>query len=314
MLYRTLGRTGLEVSLLSLGSGGAKQLGQADGLTQDQQTSIVRRALDLGVNSIDTSAGYGDSEVILGMALKGVARDSYIVGTKWNAEIDGEVGEEPQLLLDSVEDSLRKLGTDYIDIMYFHGPMAEQVPVVVERFYPTMEQLRDQGKIRFIALSTRYAADPPQAAAEVALKTSPELWDVIMLKYGILNQYPAKEMLPLAIEHDVGIMNMASVRVKLPDPELLKELMADWKTAGYISEDSVPEDDPLGWLVHDDVDSVISAAYKFAAEHPAVSTVITGTAKIEHLEANAAALEKPSLSPADSQRVKDLFGDIIEYA
>ena len=314
MLYRTLGRTGLEVSLLSLGSGGAKQLGQADGLTQDQQTAIVRRALDLGVNSIDTSAGYGDSEVILGMALKGVARDSYIIGTKWNAEIDGEVGEEPQLLLDSVEDSLRKLGTDYIDVMYFHGPMADQVPVVVERFYPTMEQLRDQGKIRFIALSTRYAADPPQAAAEVALKTSPKLWDVIMLKYGILNQYPAKEMLPLAIEHGVGIMNMASVRVKLPDPELLKELMADWKTAGYISEDSVPEDDPLGWLVHDDVDSVISAAYKFAAEHPAVSTVITGTSQIAHLEANAAALEKPSLSAADSQRVKDLFGDIVEYA
>lgn len=314
MLYRTLGRTGLEVSLLSLGSGGAKQLGQADGLTQDQQTAIVRRALDLGVNSIDTSAGYGDSEVILGMALKGVARDSYIIGTKWNAEIDGEVGEEPQLLLDSVDDSLRKLGTDYIDVMYFHGPMADQVPVVVERFYPTMEQLRDQGKIRFIALSTRYAADPPQAAAEVALKTSPKLWDVIMLKYGILNQYPAKEMLPLAIEHGVGIMNMASVRVKLPDPELLKELMADWKTAGYISEDSVPEDDPLGWLVHDDVDSVISAAYKFAAEHPAVSTVITGTSQIAHLEANAAALEKPSLSAADSQRVKDLFGDIVEYA
>ena len=314
MLYKTLGRTGLQVSLLSLGSGGAKQLGQADGLTQEQQTAIVRRALDLGVNLFDTSVNYGSSESILGEALEGVPRDAYILSTKWGAEIDGRVTEDPRLLIDSVEQSLRRLGTDHVEIMFFHGPMSDQLPSIVERFYSTMERLRDEGKVRFIGLSTRYAADPPQESADAALKTSPELWDVIMLKYGILNQLPAKEMLPLAIEHGVGIMNMAAVRVKLPDPKLLKELMAEWKRAGYIPEDSVPEDDPLGWLVHDDVNSVIGAAYKFAAEHPAISTVITGTAKIAHLEANAAALEKPSLPPADSQRVKDLFGDIVEYA
>ena len=83
MHYRTLGRTGIEVSLLSLGSGGAKMLGQADGLTQREQTALVRRALDLGVNLFDTSQGYGDSEAILGRALEGVPRDSYFLATKW---------------------------------------------------------------------------------------------------------------------------------------------------------------------------------------------------------------------------------------
>ena len=69
MEYRRLGRTGFEVSLLSLGSGGARVLGQALGYSQDQQTALVRRALDLGVNLIDTSSQYGDSEAILGRAL-----------------------------------------------------------------------------------------------------------------------------------------------------------------------------------------------------------------------------------------------------
>ena len=66
--------------------------------------------------------------------------------------------------------------------------------------------------------------------------------------------------------------------------------------------------------MHVDVDSVISAGYKFGADHPAVSTVITGTASINHLESNVAALETPRLSAKDTHRIKDLFGRIVEYA
>ena len=198
--------------------------------------------------------------------------------------------------------------------MFFHSLRAIDYGIVVDRFYPTMEKLREQGKIRFIGLSTSYKADPQQTAASVALKMNPKLWDVIMLKYGILNQLAAKEMLPLALDHDIGIMNMAAVRIKLPDQKLLDELIAKWKEAGHISNNSISSNDPLGWLVHDDVDSVISAGYKFAAEHPAVSTVLTGTANVSHLESNVAALEKPSLLATDTQRLKNLFGDIVEYA
>jgi len=321
LLYRTLGRTGLNVSLLSLGSGGAKLLGQTDGFTQDQQTDIVRGALDLGINLIDTSHTYDNSETILGKALKGIPRTSYILGTKWHAETGprpprsgGKLSDNPQALVKSVEQSLTRLRTDHIDVMFFHGPMASQIQEIVERFYPTMERLRDQGKIRFIGLSTRYQADPRQSSAEVALKTCPQLWDVIMLKYGILNQHSAKEILPLAIKHHIGIMNMAAVRIKLPDPQLLEELIADWKKAGYIDRNSLPVHNPLGWLVHDDVTSVISAAYKFAADHPAIATIITGTSNITHLRENAANLQTPTLPRADSQSIKNLFGEISEYA
>ena len=95
MQYRMLGLSGLRVSLMSLGSGGAKRLGQADCLTQVQQTAIVRCALDLGVNLIDTSATYGDSEIILGKALRGVPRDSYHLSTKWAPRVNGKLAEDP---------------------------------------------------------------------------------------------------------------------------------------------------------------------------------------------------------------------------
>ena len=313
MEYRTLGRTGFEVSLLSLGSGGARVLGQALGHSQDQQTALVRRALDLGVNLIDTSAQYRDSEAILGRALEGVPRDSYFLTTKWLALEDGKLVPDPALLTSGVEESLSRLRTDYVDVMMFHGPMPDEYPDIVDKVYPKMARLREQGKVRAVGISTRYAMDPAQVTGELALERNPEMFDVVMLKYGILNQHAARTMLPRAIEHNVGVMNMAAIREKLPDPALLEELVRDWKAAGHVPADALPDRDPLGWLVHDDVDSVVTAGYKFGADHPAIATVITGTASIRHLEANAAALETPRLPPDDTRRLKELFGHIVEY-
>ena len=83
MHYRTLGRTGLKVSLLSQGTGGPSQFGQNRGLLQAEQDRLIRRCLDLGINLFDTHESYGDSEAILGRALDGVPRDDYILVTKW---------------------------------------------------------------------------------------------------------------------------------------------------------------------------------------------------------------------------------------
>ena len=313
MEFRTLGKTGLNVSLLSLGTGGARQLGQSQGMSQAQQTTLVRSALDLGVNLIDTSSEYGESETILGHALKEVPRDHYNICTKWPPWVDGQLAVDPTLLVNSLERSLKRLQTDHVEILLFHGPRANEYHSLVERFYPTMEKLQSQGKIGSIGLSTQYAGEPAQTVANMALKENPDIWDTIMLKYGILNQAAAQETLPLAIKNNVGIMNMAAVRVKLPDPTLLQELIIEWAQQGYIEPDSLPVENPLNWLVHDDVISVVGAGYKFAADHPAVATVITGTSNISHLKENAVALEKPYLSAEDTNLVKKLFSEINEY-
>ena len=199
-----------------MGSGGARTLGQALGYSQDQQTALVRRALDLGVNLIDTSSQYGDSEAILGRALAGVPRDSYFLTTKWLALEDGKLVPDPALLTSGVEESLSRLRTDYVDVMMFHGPMPDEYPDIVDKVYPAMERLREQGKVRAVGISTRYVVDAAQVTADLALERDPELFDVVMVKYGILNQHAAARMLPRAIEHDVGIMNMAAIREETP--------------------------------------------------------------------------------------------------
>jgi len=315
MQYRTLGRTGLKVSLLSLGTGGARRMGQRQGLTQQDQDKLVRRSLDLGINLFDTSPAYGHSEEILGKALSQVSRDTYILCSKCPVKKDDKPVSDVHFVYKSVEASLRRLRTDCIDIMLFHGmPTHQAYQDVVDRLYPGMERLREQGKIRFTGFSEPYVKDPQHKGILTGLKNHPQLWDVLMLKYGILNQIAAKESLPLAVEYDVGIINMAAVRIKLPDPELLEELIASWKERGEIPVDSLPERKPLDWLVRGEVDSVISAAYKFAADHPAIASVATGTATIAHLEENAAALERPVLPAVDKKRLIDLFGNIVEYA
>lgn len=313
MEYRTLGRTGIETSLMSFGTGGPSQ-NSREALSAKEQNALIRRCLDLGINLFDTSVNYGRGEEILGNALVGVPRDSYTLSSKCVYFSKGELVADPEDLVKSVENSLRTLNTDHIEIMMLHGLMAEHYDDVMERYFPILERLREQGKIRFTGLSIRYIQDPTHEGALVALQNHPELWDVIMLKYGLLNQVAADEIFPLAQKHNVGIMNMAAVRIKLPDPQRLNKTVADWKARGLVANDAVPEENPLDWLIHDDVDSVISAGYKFAADHPAVGTVITGTANMEHLDSNVSALDIPHLSESDTERIKSLFGHIADYA
>ena len=165
-----------------------------------------------------------------------------------------------------------------------------------------------------MGFSEQFSRDPAHETPVLALNESSGLWDTIMLKYGILNQYADKEVLPMAMEQGIGIINMAAVRVKLPDPDLLVGLIAEWKARGDVPADALPDSDPLGWLLRDGISSVIEAGYKFAADHPAIATVLTGTASIAHLEANAAALDEPRLPEEDNVKLRQLFGHIAEYA
>ena len=315
MIKRILGKTGMEVSLLSLGTGGARQLGQTIGHSIYDQKKLVEAALDIGINIFDTATHYGNSESILGICLSDKPRDSFILCTKWPArdDLDNTI-DDPTKLIKSVEKSLDRLQTDYIDIMLFHGIMPQEYDLIIETLYPTMERLKSEGKIRSIGFSSRFSEDPAQKGIELGLSKHPKLWDIVMLKYGILNQSAGEKILPLARAHNIGVINMAAVRIKLPDPILLEQLIAEWKYSGLIDKNSLPAHDPFGWLVEGNVKSVIEAGYKFAAEPTTVSTVLTGTASIEHLMANVECLEQPYLPQHHTDRLKTTLSHIIQYA
>jgi len=312
MEYRVLGRTGIRGSLLSYGTGGPSKFGQNTGLGFAEQERLIKACVDLGVNLFDSSAQYGGSEEILGRALSGVPRDRYVLCTKWGQQRGGKLSEDPAELTASVEKSLARLRTDHIEVMLFHGLMQHQYRHVVDRFYPEMVRLREAGKIRFAGFSEMFTQDPRHETVAEALRSDAQLWDVVMLKYGILNQSAAKEAFPLALKHNVGILNMAPVRLKMTRPGQLEETVAGWKRTGFIRPDDLPDNDPFDWLVHDGVESIIAAGYKFAADHPAVSSVLTGTSSKAHLKANVAALDHPKLPEADQKRLVALLGDSEE--
>jgi len=310
MEYRALGRTGLSVSVVSLGTGRPSRLGQGSGVPEEDARRLVRRALDLGINLIDTAAGYGESEAILGRALREVPPESYVIATKFGPYDGDRLKSDPAELTRSLERSLRRLGREAVDLFQLHGVLPGSYREVMERFYPEMERAKAAGKARFLGITERFFADPGHAMLETAL--ADDCFDTVMLKYGILNQVAAHRVLPMAAERNVGVLNVAAVRVKLSDPAQLEALIADWKAAGKIPADALPDSDPLGFLVHGDVDSVVSAGYRFAAAPAAISTVLTGTASRDHLEKNVRALLGPPLPEADAARLRALFGESVE--
>ena len=107
---------------------------------------------------------------------------------------------------------------------------------------------------------------------------------------------------------------MCAVRGVLLKPERIREVIGEWKAEGLLAGDAVPDDEPLGWLLGPWADSVPAAAYKFAAAHPAVSTVLTGTGRLAHFEANAEAILGTPLPDEVVERAIDLFAPVSRNA
>ncbi len=166
--------------------------------------------------------------------LKGVPRDSYILATKCRYLDRGGVMRTPEDIARSIENSLVRLQVDYVDVLQFHVFNSKHYFDVVEQHYPVLKRFQEQGKIRFIGFSEQFMVEHDHKGVVLALESHPELWDVIQLKYGILNQTAADKALPMAMEHNVGIVNMAAVRIKLVSPKLLREQVAEWKTQGLL--------------------------------------------------------------------------------
>ena len=308
MEYRRLGRTELRVSAVSLGSGGPNRFGQKTRIPEAEIHRLVRRALDLGINLFDTSPGYGDSELILGRALKGIARDQYHLSTK--VVIDDAVrGEHPapiQQVVASIDASLRRLRVDHVDVLLLAGwPQPNAYQQIVEETIPALKRLQDQGKFRFLSSSEKSAYDGAHVYLARGLRD--DLFDSVMVAYNMVNQCAEREVFPLCRKHDVGSQVMFAVRRLFPHPKRVGETLAELNRKQIIAANALPADDPFGWLLDYDTPDLVSAAYKFCAAHPAVTTVMTGTNDIRHLEQNVAAVTGPPLPDEVIQKLRATF-------
>ncbi len=309
MLYRDLGRTHLQVSVAGLGTGGPARIGQSAGLSEAESHRIVRRALDLGINLFDSSPAYGHSEELLGGALVGVPRGRYVLATKFPPYQGGAVAQDPNSLMRVLEDSLRRMRVEHIDVVQYHGVRPNSYREIIDRFHSVALRAKEQGKIGYIGITETAADDPDHSMLVTALQE--DLFDTCMIKHGILNQTASPRVLPLCAEHNVGVFVMASVRRSLRNAEEALATFQEMEAQGLLKGLTPTSADPLGLgQVGQPVPSITRAAYQFAAQSQAVSTVLVGTGNIAHLEQNVADILSSGLSAQQMAYLQRTYGHL----
>jgi aryl-alcohol dehydrogenase-like predicted oxidoreductase len=308
MQYKILGRTGLNVSVAGLGCGGHSRLGQTYGNSEEQSIAVVSAALDLGINFIDTAAAYG-TEKIVGAALKG-RREKVIISTKTGIISWAEPNAKPYSgaqVLEHLDKSLTRLGTDYVDLYNLHGIVAAQLDYVAAEIVPALIKAREQGKLLFLGITEHFGADTSHKMLSAAIPSG--VWDVVMVGFNLLNPSARRNVLRLSQAHNVGVQDMFAVRRALSNPDGLKEALDAIHKAGQLDRSKLDSNDPLGFL-KEDSGGIVDAAYRFCRHEPGIHVVLTGTGNIEHLKENVASINRGPLPSKMLSKLEDVFGQV----
>jgi len=302
-----LGRTALQVSVAGLGCGGHSRLGMAKGKDVHHAADMVRRALDLGVNYIDTARAYGTEEAV-GLGLRG-RREEAVISTKANVGRGGGLVSAADMAR-YIDESLAKLQTDHIDVFLLHGVTLPQYEHAIEVILPELRKQKAAGKIRFVAASEQFGGDTGHALLQKALGED-DPFDVVMVGFNLLNPSARQRVFPRTIRQDVGTLIMFAVREALSRPDELRKVVGELIARGEVDAAKVDADDPLGFLRDAaGAPAVIEAAYRFCRHEPGAHVILTGTGDPEHLKANIDAILAPPLPPEILARLDAIFGRI----
>ncbi|MBV9472948.1 MAG: aldo/keto reductase [Solirubrobacterales bacterium] len=296
---RPLGHTGVSVSPLCLG---AMMFGAWGNPDHDDSIRIIHRALDAGINFIDTADVYsrGESEEIVGKALRG-RRDNVVLATK----VHGTMGEDPnefgnsrRWIVREVENSLRRLGTDWIDLYQIHRPEAD---TDIDETLGALSDLVHSGKVRYIGSST-FPASQIVEGHWVAEKRGHERFVCEQPPYSILVRAIESDVLPTCQRYRMGVIPWSP-------------LAGGWLTGRYRKDAEVPRShraeripsrydmslpgnqrkldaaDQLAKLAEDAGITLIEMALAFVLRHPAVTAAIIGPRTIEQLESQLGAVD-----------------------
>ncbi|MDR2665796.1 MAG: aldo/keto reductase [Oscillospiraceae bacterium] len=304
MQVTALGRTGAPVTVAGLGCGGFSRIGIDKG--PGHAAGIVRSAYESGVNFFDTAYVYGTQEAV-GRGLAGVSRDKYVLSSKFPyRSMDGR-RLAPEDISRCLDESLRLLGTDYIDIWHIHALDAGDYEWAKSALLPVMHSARESGKIRFLGVTEQFAVDTSHEMLKLALPEA--LFDVVMAGYNILNPSAAKTVLPVAAANGTAVLCMFAVRSALHDPKQLRVDIGRILDAGQggagLSASS------LDFIVGSGAArSLPEAAYRFCRHAPGITVTLTGTGNAEHLRENLAAINAPPLPEDVMRRLGELFGNV----
>lgn len=307
MQYTTLGKTGLRVSVAGLGTGGFSRLGLKSGKTEEEAARLIHEAVALGVNFIDTATSYG-TEGVVGKALKTIPRDSVVIATKTQFHRGGNWRTADQVI-GSLDDSLRLMGTDYVDVFNLHGVELPEYDYAMNTLAPALIEQKRKGKIRHIGLTENPIVDHTNEMLKRAVNDP--VWEVFMVGFHMLHQGARKNVFPITREKGIGTLLMFAVRSIFADPPRVAREMKELASKGLVETWLGETDDPLSFLVHaGGASSMIEAAYRYARHEPGVDVTLFGTGDVAHLRANVAALSQPPLPEADRAKLEKLFGQL----
>lgn len=315
MEYRRMGESGLTVSVLGYG---ANNLGRAGTMSEDAKgaAAVVNAALDAGITYFDSANVYGKrtglSEELLGKAL-GTRRDEAVIATKFGMRLKEDVPHSARgsrrYMLARLEDSLRRLGTDYIDLYYYHSP---DPLTPLEETVDALEGAVDAGKIRYYAVSNMAGW---QTAATAELASRGKLV-ATQNHYNLIDRRAEQEILPAARYYGLGVVPYFPLaaglltgkytdsapeggRLKAGDPKLEAADMDQLRRfRGFCDERGPAQADvAIAWLAH---------------QEP-VASIIAGATKPEQIESNAKAVSL-TLSDADLAALDQIFPPATKVA
>jgi aryl-alcohol dehydrogenase-like predicted oxidoreductase len=308
MEHRELGRSGIKVSEVGFG---AWAIGGDDwGPVEDADSvAAMEQALGLGVNFIDTADVYGDgrSESLVARVIERRRREEVVLSTKGGLmghHRDPErepVYDRPEKVVGALEASLRRLGTDHVDVYFCHiwWDKHEETEAFIEAF----ERLKRDGKVRAVGVSTNDLDHIKHFHRDGGL-------DVVQLDYSILNREPEREVLPYLEEHGIGAVVRGPLRMGLLTGKFSGEttfpdgdVRAGWPEEPWFRE-SLEKVERLRPLT--DGRTLGQLALRYVLEHPAVSVAIPGAKTPAQAEVNAAASTRPLLSEEDLRAIQDV--------
>jgi aryl-alcohol dehydrogenase-like predicted oxidoreductase len=313
--WRDLGSTGVKVSPLALG---AMMFGAMGNPSHDDSIRIINRALDAGINVIDTADVYsrGESEEIVGRAVQG-RRDDVFLATKFHGAMSdsdpNQGGNSRRWIIREVENSLRRLQTDHVDLYQVHRPRPE---IAIDETLAALSDLVHQGKVRYVGTST-FLPTQVVEAQWVAERRQRERPVTEQPPYSILAREAERDLFPTAQRYGLGILPWSPLaggwltgRYRRDGGDHVVSSRAQRQPARH--DPSLPENRRKLAAVHDLQDladeagiSLIHLALAFVLEHPAVSSAIIGPRTMEQLESQLGA-EKVSLSRDVLDRIDEI--------
>jgi aryl-alcohol dehydrogenase-like predicted oxidoreductase len=285
MQYRSLGRTGIKVSPYALGAMMFGTIGNPD---HDDSIRIIHKALDAGINVIDTADMYsrGESEEIVGKALKG-RRDTVVLATK----VYNPMGDDPnqqglsrRWIITEVENSLRRLQTDHIDLYQIHRP---DPATDIDETLSALSDLVRSGKVRAIGSSTMPASDIVEAQL-VSQRRGFERFRTEQPSYSILDRGIEREVLPVAQRYGMGILVWSPLAQGMLTGRIRKGQPTDLRRANYFAhmsnEHRIDAVEKLIPVAEEAGITLTHLAMAFAIAHPGVTSAIIGPRTMEQLD------------------------------